>query len=242
MNLLLFFITFNLILAGRLGLTFKDERADVKTICKISVLPFFVLPFFAIGPGWFMLLTYLLLFSALMYLLEKNVGNVYACRLGTLFLHAAVLAFIFSPAAGVEPAGYFQQIIEQTWLQYNNHLLMLQLYLFGALLVMNEMNTTLRYLMNMLNLTSIGEKEDPEKSITMQEYNTGRVIGMLERLFIYAFTLAGQFAAIGFILTAKGVIRYREFEDRTFAEYVLIGTLLSALLAMGTALLVSLFL
>ncbi|MEX2435644.1 MAG: hypothetical protein WD735_03105 [Balneolaceae bacterium] len=106
---------------------------------------------------------------------------------------------------------------------------------------MNEMNIVLRYLMKVLNLANIGDEKD-EDSISAQEYNTGRIIGMLERIFIYTFTLTGQFTAIGFVLTAKGVVRYREFEDRTFAEYVLIGTLLSALLAMGSAFLVKLFL
>jgi len=62
---------------------------------------------------------------------------------------------------------------------------------------------------------------------------------MLERIFIYIFAIAGQFAAIGFILTAKGVVRYKEFTDRTFAEYVLIGTLLSALLTLLNTLMVN---
>lgn len=64
------------------------------------------------------------------------------------------------------------------------------------------------------------------------------MIGMLERIFIYSFAISGQYTAIGFILTAKGVVRYHEFEDRAFAEYVLIGTLLSALQAMAVALIV----
>jgi len=98
----------------------------------------------------------------------------------------------------------------------------------------------LRYLMYALNLAPIGKKKS-RSGITGQQYNTGRVIGMLERIFIYSFAISGQFAAIGFILTAKGVVRYHEFEDRAFAEYVLIGTLLSALLAMGVALIVQLF-
>ena len=125
-------------------------------------------------------------------------------------------------------------------------LLGIQIYLFGGLLVMNEMNIVLRYLMfneycveHVLNLAPIGKQKN-QSNITDQQYNTGRVIGMLERIFIYAFSLAGQFTAIGFILTAKAVVRYHDFvDDRAFAEYVLIGTLLSALLAMAIALFVS---
>ncbi|HEY0945090.1 MAG TPA: hypothetical protein VGD81_07470, partial [Opitutaceae bacterium] len=70
------------------------------------------------------------------------------------------------------------------------------------------------------------------------EYNRGRVIGLLERALIYFFVLNGQFGAIGFTLAAKGFTRFKELEDRGFAEYVLIGTLLSSSLALGIGALV----
>lgn len=45
----------------------------------------------------------------------------------------------------------------------------------------------------------------------------------------------GQYAAIGFVLAAKSVARYdRISKDQVFAEYYLLGTLLSTLLVMGT--------
>ena len=44
---------------------------------------------------------------------------------------------------------------------------------------------------------------------------------------------AGQWTAIGFVLTAKSVARYNKIsEDPQFAEYYLLGTLLSSLLIM----------
>lgn len=58
----------------------------------------------------------------------------------------------------------------------------------------------------------------------------GNYIGILERLFVFAFVLAGQWEAVGFLLTAKSVFRFgdlRESKDRKLTEYVLIGTLLS---------------
>jgi Protein of unknown function (DUF3307) len=58
----------------------------------------------------------------------------------------------------------------------------------------------------------------------------GNYIGILERLFVFAFVLAGQWEAIGFLLTAKSVFRFgdlKESKDRKLTEYVLIGTLLS---------------
>lgn len=65
-----------------------------------------------------------------------------------------------------------------------------------------------------------------------KELKTGAVIGLVERALVYFLVLSGQYAAIGLILAAKGFTRYKELERRAFAEYVLVGTLLSTLLAM----------
>lgn len=59
----------------------------------------------------------------------------------------------------------------------------------------------------------------------------GRYIGFFERALIMTFTLAGAYSSIAFALTAKSIARYKELENRDFAEYYLAGTLLSALLA-----------
>lgn len=63
----------------------------------------------------------------------------------------------------------------------------------------------------------------------------GRLIGQLERALIFMFVLAGQPAAIGFLIAAKSVFRFGEVSDpknRKDAEYIIIGTLLS--FALGT--------
>jgi len=54
---------------------------------------------------------------------------------------------------------------------------------------------------------------------------------------IYFLILNNQFGAIGLVLAAKSFTRFKELENREFAEYVLIGTLLSTLLAMMIGLL-----
>jgi ABC-type proline/glycine betaine transport system permease subunit len=76
------------------------------------------------------------------------------------------------------------------------------------------------------------------EDIDEDEFNTGRLIGMLERIFIFLLVIFNQYAAIGFIIAAKGVTRFKELENRNFAEYILIGTLLSALSAVLVGLLV----
>ena len=58
----------------------------------------------------------------------------------------------------------------------------------------------------------------------------GARIGMLERLLVLSLVLLDQLTAVGFLLTAKSVLRYgdlRESKDRKLTEYVLLGTLVS---------------
>ncbi len=53
----------------------------------------------------------------------------------------------------------------------------------------------------------------------------GALIGILERGLIYLFLLVDQPAAIGFLVTAKSILRFKEAQQDS--EYVIIGTLAS---------------
>ncbi len=65
--------------------------------------------------------------------------------------------------------------------------------------------------------------------------NAGAMIGILERTIIMLLLAVNQFAAIGFVLTAKSIARYNKIvEDPRFSEYYLLGTLSSVLLAVLT--------
>ncbi len=66
----------------------------------------------------------------------------------------------------------------------------------------------------------------------------GQAIGILERWIVLTLVMAGQWGALGLLLAAKSVARFRDLEDRDLSEYYLIGTLTSVLLATATALLV----
>ena len=70
----------------------------------------------------------------------------------------------------------------------------------------------------------------------------GRVIGMPERAFAYGGVLVGHPETVALVVAVKSVARYPEFKGRNgrrFAEYFLIGTLLSLLFALGVAYLIS---
>ncbi len=102
---------------------------------------------------------------------------------------------------------------------------------FGLLLSLNEANLFIRYFFEVLELVPLKSKQKAASEIDIREYNRGRVIGFLERSLIYFFVLGVHYSAIGFIVAAKGVTRFRELDDRKFAEYFLFGTLLLAVVA-----------
>lgn len=61
----------------------------------------------------------------------------------------------------------------------------------------------------------------------------GRMIGTLERIIMLFFLLIQQYSSIGLILTAKSVARFNKIsEDQLFAEYYLLGTLLSTIVVL----------
>jgi hypothetical protein len=54
----------------------------------------------------------------------------------------------------------------------------------------------------------------------------GRVIGFLERVLSFILISFNQFAAVGFIIAAKSILRFKD-TDTAKTEYLLIGSLLS---------------
>ncbi len=93
--------------------------------------------------------------------------------------------------------------------------------LLGYLLVTFPMSVV------MTILTHRWRKELNDTYQNLETLNeAGKWIGIMERLLILTFILANQFTAIGFLIAAKAVLRFRDTE-RKLSEYVLIGTLLS---------------
>jgi len=65
----------------------------------------------------------------------------------------------------------------------------------------------------------------------------GHVIGILERMAMLTLVWLGEWSALGFVLAAKSVARFKELENREFAEAYLVGTLTSFLVAGASGLL-----
>lgn len=61
--------------------------------------------------------------------------------------------------------------------------------------------------------------------------NGGFTIGILERSFILLVIAIGQPSMVAFVLTAKSIARFKKLDDSQFAEYFMIGTFLSFIIA-----------
>ncbi|WP_029034586.1 DUF3307 domain-containing protein [Salinimicrobium terrae] len=79
--------------------------------------------------------------------------------------------------------------------------------------------------------------EDNEEDSLPQ---AGKYIGILERFMVFGFIVLQQWQAIGWLIAAKSILRFSDLsraKDRKLTEYVLIGTLLSFVMAIITGLL-----
>lgn len=61
----------------------------------------------------------------------------------------------------------------------------------------------------------------------------GKWIGILERMAILVLIPMEQWAAVGLLIAAKSIARHKKMDEEGYAEYFLIGTLLSFLFAVG---------
>lgn len=62
------------------------------------------------------------------------------------------------------------------------------------------------------------------------DLSRGKLIGYIERLLVILLTYYNAFPAIGFIVAAKSIARFKQMDDRDWAEYFLLGTLSSMFL------------
>ena len=84
-----------------------------------------------------------------------------------------------------------------------------------------------------LELPDLRMRRDDDRSSGAVEVARGRAIGVLERALTLTFVLLGQFGAAGLVVATKSLARFKALEDREFAEYFLVGTLASLLLAVA---------
>lgn len=108
----------------------------------------------------------------------------------------------------------------------------------GYLFTLKEGTIIIRLSLN--RLRAVPRKKDKPQQRDLAEYERGKLIGILERTFIYFLIIFQQIGVIAVIIALKSLARFKELEDKQFAEYFLIGSLLSLLMAAIPAVLVRL--
>jgi hypothetical protein len=74
--------------------------------------------------------------------------------------------------------------------------------------------------------------------VSRSELNHGRMIGDVERVILALLVANGQFAALAFFFAGKGLIRSKDLESRAWADYLLLGSLSSFLVALVVGILI----
>ncbi|MFZ5494944.1 MAG: hypothetical protein ACOZE5_06355 [Verrucomicrobiota bacterium] len=231
----------NLWLLTRLVCLFRNEPAKGRTwLAKTAVELAALAVLYPCNGVWLGIAASLLALNLLGYRLEQGTARKDFSRLLLGVAGLAVWSVWFSPRLGLgfrpELATWTERLAQWTALAPLQKVLggvRVQLVLFGLLLSANEANLVIRTVFDWLELKPRSLPAGGG-AVDEGEFNRGRVIGMLERVLLYGFVLQAQYGAIGFVLAAKAFTRSKALDDRPFAEYVLIGTLLSACLALLT--------
>lgn len=112
----------------------------------------------------------------------------------------------------------------------------------GIVVIKEQVNTVLLlttiilYLImpSSILIDKVLEMVNKVQSPKMFKLDEGTVIGILERLLILVMGISGTLSGIGFLIAAKTMVRYGQFDnngkDNNFRSKYLIGTLLSVLL------------
>lgn len=119
--------------------------------------------------------------------------------------------------AGAEPGGILLRGVK--WLQTPSDRVLLALVVYVAVIFGGG------YLIRFMTRPLLKHLQTGESRAELS--NAGMYIGWLERFLVMTALFLHSPATAGLILAAKSIARYPEFKREQFAEYFLIGTLLS---------------
>ena len=142
-------------------------------------------------------------------------------------VHALIVALAAAVAVKAPPP---IDSLYDLWMAYRDTLLVAGLVIAATVFPAGYL---IRYLLKPLS-NQLGVNREPQAADrgTLEGLgDAGLYLGWLERgLLVIAFAI-GSFTAVGLIIGAKSVARFPEFRSRAFAEYFLIGTLISVAFA-----------
>ena len=88
-----------------------------------------------------------------------------------------------------------------------------------------------------LKLGPVSGRVEPDRPAAVETAdNVGAVVGVLERLLVVILILGRAEIGIGLVVAAKTLARFKQLDERSFAEKYLVGTLASVTVAVASAL------
>jgi len=157
-----------------------------------------------------------------------------------LFIRVSVILFVAGnprfipgfngPALGLAALVRENSLVAASLTERNFHDLLLMVS--GILLAGFDINCLVALILKQSHLIPSEGKADASVA---GEVGRGRIIGILERSIVFVLVVRGNISAVGLILAAKAIARFKDLDKRDFAEYVLIGTLLSISFAIAVA-------
>jgi hypothetical protein len=234
------------VLIPRLFTQWRDAQTGINVFAELLIViiieAFLLVPLLSLS-SLILFTAILIAYHTLQFILHKRPINVMLKRIVEFLFIFFVGGFIF---------GIFDQLIQFNDFAINvikiifenNALLsiynikdvkMALLFLFAIIVLVNEANHLIRYILGLISTEPKYKIQDAasnaDRKEIEQELYRGKIIGVIERILFFFFVITGNYASIAFILAAKGFTRYKEMDDKNFAEYVLIGTLLSITLS-----------
>ncbi|MFE5392813.1 DUF3307 domain-containing protein [Bacillus thuringiensis] len=103
-----------------------------------------------------------------------------------------------------------------------------------------EKKSSVNYKDGKLTSEFLIETINKETNFEEPSLSVGKYIGMVERLLMMLLIAFQAFTAITFLVTIKALTRFKQFDDKCFAEYYLIGSLTSILLGIISGVLIML--
>jgi hypothetical protein len=196
-----------------------SRHALIHYICTAACLSIFVSLRQFTRLNTYLLLAGLVLAHMVIDLLRVRFADDITTFVGSQALHIATVAFItvlltWPQWPALDPL--------YAWVTISRDKLLLSTaiyasFIFGA---GNANQYLLRLLKTPQSSTLISTPHSPVVS-------AGLYIGWLERFLVITAVLCRSPQAVGLILTAKSIARFPELKDQSFAEYFLLGTLLS---------------
>jgi hypothetical protein len=235
----------NIVLVARLFLLFRDDAVNLRYVTMTTALQLVALslltPSLSVG---LLGLGFVTVNAAWLWAEQRFSTRFYMVRLVVLAALLVLLGFFLSPVIGLsfrtslpDNLRHLSQYFAFADIVKDTEWKIVHTYVAGVLLCCNEANMAIRMIIDGLNLRpSATGSSNSSNNLANVEYKRGRVIGLLERLTLFFLVLDGQFGALGFVIAAKTMARFKNLDDRDFAEYFLVGTLLSLVAAGSVAL------